>query len=623
MLKTISPADMKRVEMRAMQETAVTGEELMRRAAAHVAEAVRRISRRGLTVCVCGAGNNGGDGLAAMRMLAEADSDFVGECWLLSGMPSPDHERELARLRAKAPQIRIRLIEKEEIPELRPACAIDAMFGTGLSRPLEGGALAMCRLLNAWRENGTAVIAVDIPSGLNGETGEAMGETVTATQTVTFHRPKHGLYLRSGPDFAGSITAGDIGLPAACDDADGYALLEKADLAALLPARKRNTHKGSYGRVLLLVGSRGMAGAAAISATAALRTGAGLVTVACPESILETVQILCPCATCLPLSADEEQAWRQLRERLAWADALGVGCGLGMGAWARTLMERLTAWLSENALPAVIDADGLNLLAEWPDGKGKWLVTPHPAEAGWLLHWETSAVLAQPEKAAHALAERYGAVILKGACSLMCDGAQMALNPYGTPAMAKGGSGDALTGIAAALLAGRAAGAYTMDELSLMQAACALHGLAGEAAAQHSGERGLLATELCEWLGRVPEAETLTDESDEKPPAIALLGRSVTVTVEHPAGLRERERFWQRNCGYVQEILESENRWQDACILSEAQPLEWFEGEVIARLESAEGEYWAVAAKGKRMDAQSIARECEFLGEIRFLEYLH
>lgn len=506
MLKTIAPAEMKRVEMRVMEHTSITGEALMQTAASHVAQAVSRIceGKTGKVVCICGAGNNGGDGLAAMRMLAEKEGLFQGECWMLPGKLSSDAQRELERLLQKTPQVKVRWLEKEKWPEAEPLCVIDAMFGTGLARPLDGLALAMCRQVNQWD---APVVAVDIPSGLNGLTGEVMGEAVQATETVTFHRPKTGLYLKDGPDCTGKITVADIGLrgpeAAAYDDADGCSVLEKTDLSRLLPARRRNTHKGSYGKVLLFAGSRGMAGAAAISAMAALRTGAGLVCVACPENIVDTVQTLCPCATCLPLPQSVHAAWPLLREKLLWADAVGAGCGLGMGEWAAKLLGEMQKWLSENGKPAVLDADALNLTAKGRTTEFRCFVTPHPAEAARLLGSDPKQVMAEPEKAVQQLAKRYGNAVLKGACSLLCDGDCMAINPYGTPAMAKGGSGDALTGILTALLAGRAAGAYRMSDLEVMQSACALHGLAGEMAAEHFGERAMLATDLCEWIGRV------------------------------------------------------------------------------------------------------------------------
>lgn len=624
MLRTITPSEMKRVESRVMQETSITGEALMQNAAAHVARAVRRraAGRAGQVVCLCGTGNNGGDGLAAMRMLAQEDPAFRGVCWLLPGRLSADAQRELERLReAVEDRVAVRRAEDGLALPQEAACAVDALFGTGLSRPLEGAARAACEALNALAEAGVPVVAVDIPSGLNGETGQVMGAAVRACETVTFHRPKPGLYLGQGPDYAGEITVADIGLTApeaaALDDADGMRVLERGE--RFLPPRARTAHKGSFGRVVLWAGSRGMAGAAAIAATAALRAGAGLVTVACPDDVVDVVQTLCPCATCAPLPMDDEDAaWEGLSAALERADALGAGCGLGQGPMAAALMERLLRFLHGRALPCVLDADALNLLARRPawlaDG-ATHVLTPHPGEAARLLGVSTAEILADVPGAAVRIRRRYGAaVVLKGARSVLCAEEGRALNPFGTPAMAKGGSGDALTGVTAALLAGRAAGAYAMDDLFLMQAACALHGLAGERAAQRCGERGMLATDLCECLGFDFWEET-PRRSVQPCAASSPLGRTVHVTVEHRRGTRDAQgRVYELPLGHVAECLESENRWQDACLLGVSGSPEWFEGEVAARLTLAGGEMWVVAPKGTRPTPEEVRRATAFLG---------
>ena len=628
MIRTISPSEMKRVENRVMANTDITGEALMQRAAAHVADAVRlyRKQRGGLVLCVCGTGNNGGDGLAAMRMLACADPDFRGICWMLPGNLTADCRRELDRLNAEAgSRVSVRMLgagESAELPK-KLDCVIDALFGTGLARPLDGLAKALCEAINACD---APVVAVDIPSGLHGETGEVMGAAIKADCTVTFHRPKPGLYLKQGPDHAGSIIVADIGLhvpkAAALDDAAGMHVLEKKDLKWLLPARKKVSHKGSYGRVLLFAGSRGMAGAAGISALAALRAGAGLVTVACPESVVDIVQVLCPCATCLPLSAEAEEAWPLLKEALGRADAVGAGCGLGQGPWTAVMTAKLTEWLSENAKPAVLDADALNLIAR-ADIKmlgANTLITPHPAEAARLMHTDIPAVLEDAPAAAQKLCGEYGAsVVLKGTCSVLCAEAGMAINPFGTPGMAKGGSGDALTGITAALLAGRAAGAYIMNDLQLLQTACALHGLAGEMAAQRFGERGMLATDLCECIGLVQ----CDEEKQEEETAHSLVRRSVTVIVERTAGSRDeedRQKIYRLNCGYVQQVLDEQNEWQDACILGCKEPLEWFDGEVKAEVDVNGQTFWAVALADEIITEEEIQKEMAFLGEVRHIE---
>lgn len=641
MLQTITPAEMKRVETRAMDMGLVTGEALMHGAAAQVAARVQALRNGGKVLCLCGTGNNGGDGLAAMRILAQSDDAFCGECLLLNGTLSSDARRELdALMRAAAGRVSVRRLESDTLPELPRdmTCVIDALFGTGLSRPLSGAALALCEWVNALCN--VPVVAVDIPSGLNGETGQVMGAAVCATETVTFHRPKAGLYLGQGPDHTGVVTIADIGLPARADDACGCAVLEESDLSAVLKPRKRVSHKGSYGRVLLWAGSRGMAGAAAVCATAALRTGAGLATVACPDTILDIVQTLCPCATCVPLPMeDADAAWTLLEGALSCADALGAGCGLGQSAVAAELFERLLAWLNAHALPAVLDADALNLLAKRPAhlaGTAAHLLTPHPAEAARLLGVSTAQVTADALRAAHSLSQRYGAAVaLKGASSVLCDGKNTAISPFGTPAMAKGGSGDALTGVMAALLAGRAAGTYAMNDLTLMQTACALHGLAGRAAEERFGERGVLATDLCMFLGKDFSEQTVQASSKALNQAVSVqtqapnagapspLGKHVTVTVEHKLGShdgKDETHAYALNCGFVQEVLDTDNDWQDACIYGVQKPLEWFEGVVVARLFLAAGTVWVVADEETRPTLQEVRRATAFLGQARTIE---
>jgi ADP-dependent NAD(P)H-hydrate dehydratase / NAD(P)H-hydrate epimerase len=512
MFTTITPEDMRRVERRFMAETGTPSLTLMERAAARVADAaLPYLQNGGKLLAACGAGNNGGDGLAAARILMERLPDLQTTVWRLPGEPSAEAAAQGEKLTAFMDRVETVTLENDA-PELPAgtACALDALFGTGLNRPLAGAARAVAERLNT---SGMPVVAVDIPSGLNGLTGSLSAENgdaaaVHAAVTVTFHRPKLGLCLGDGPDCCGRVIVGDIGIPRERDNAEGMAVLEAGD--PLLPPRKRNTHKGTYGRLLVLAGSFGMAGAAAVCATAALRTGAGLVTVACPREIVPTVQALCPCATCLPLDeTDVDAAWDALLPALERTDALAAGCGLGREALAVGLTKRLFPWLTEHRLPAVLDADALNLLAMlksslsskegFPDTV---VLTPHPGEAARMLAIPAERITADPVAAARALRARYGgAVVLKGAASVLIAADGEALNLLGTPAMAKGGSGDALTGVLGALLAGREA--YGLSGVRLLQAACALHGLAGVAAAERCGERGMLATDLCEAIGRV------------------------------------------------------------------------------------------------------------------------
>lgn len=528
MWKTITPTEMKRIEGEAMAQGLCTGEALMNRAAAAVARRAAEWykDRHGEAICLCGCGNNGGDGLAAMRILAQEEG-LRGSCWLMDGKLSGDAQRELDRLLAECSQVTVHRLAGEEAyaasgvitdengNEMRlpgdAACIIDAMFGTGLSRALEGVAAGLCALSNRAQAAGVPVVAVDIPSGLCGATGKPLGDCIRATETVTFHRPKPGLFLRSGLAMAGKVMVADIGLEPEWDDAEGFSVLEAQELPAFLPPRSRVGHKGTFGRVVLFCGSKGMAGAAGLCATAALRAGAGLVTVACPERILDTVQSLCPCATCLPLPGNVQKAWRMLRGRLASADVLGAGCGLGQGRWARSLMKKLLRYLSENRLPAVLDADALNLLAGMDASAfdlSRCVLTPHPGEAMRLLAGEGLIAPDDAVKAAAAIRAKYGAaVILKGAASVLMTGEGTALNVLGTAALGKGGSGDVLTGVVCALLAGSRHGENPQSQLSLLQAACGMHGLAGMLAEQRFGSRGVLATDVCALLGLAGEGQ--------------------------------------------------------------------------------------------------------------------
>lgn len=533
--RTITPAEMKRIETAAIGAGACTGEALMQCAAAAVARVAEPYYRRspGAVAAVCGTGNNGGDAMAALRMLHSQLPRLKSFCLLPEGELTPDARRELERLRECAGAVIItvgedypghdwfqqgHLVDPALPGAIDLCCVIDGLFGTGLSRPVTGTAAALCQCLNHSHEY-LPVVAVDIPSGLCGRTGQVLGVAVHAAETVTFHRPKPGLFLGQGLAYAGKVTVADIGLPRAYDDAEGADIWPFSLVQRYLPVYRRTDHKGDHGRVVLLCGSPGMAGAAALAATAALRTGAGLVTVACPERILDTVQQLCPCATCLPLSPDGEEAWEQLLPLLSAADVLGMGCGLGKSRWAAGLVRLTLEWLSGSQCPAVIDADALNLLAGM-DNVGfdlsRCVITPHPGEAARLLGVTTEQLCGDAAEAAKQLRLRYsvGGVVLKGAATVIDTTEGSALNLIGTPAMGKGGSGDVLTGLLCALLGLRSHGGmeapwlYRYPEMDpqtelrrLLQIGCGLHGYAGCAAALEQGERGVLATDLCRYLG--------------------------------------------------------------------------------------------------------------------------
>ena len=339
------------------------------------------------------------------------------------------------------------------------------------------------------------VIAVDIPSGIDGETGAAPDAFIRASATVTFHAPKRGLYLTARREAVGKLTIADIGLwemtyvtgtlkkalhPPLCSVYTPLAL-------RYLGKRKLSAHKGDCGRVLIYAGKTGMAGAAAMCLKAAVTAGAGLTTAACEKGIMPILQTLVPNAMCMEIgeAAQSPPAY----------DVLALGCGLGQSEeiWRNIL----SLWNPEK--PSVWDADALNLLAKHPMKLGKKaVITPHPGEAARLLGCAVEDILKDRLAAARALAEKYGCTaVLKSDVSVICaigeDGPEYMLNAVGSPALAKGGSGDALTGILAARLA-------QTDPLQAAAQACLWHGMAGVAGEKQYGQRELTTDQLISCL---------------------------------------------------------------------------------------------------------------------------
>ncbi len=511
-MQTITPAQMKELEMRYMQETGVPGILLMEQAAMGVADAIARHVPQGARVLfLCGPGNNGGDGYAAARIWKMRGGQ--ADVWEVTAEQRGDAKvnRDLAR----AFGVDVYGAD-DDLDQYAYAAYVDALFGTGLTRPIAGDAE---RLIHAvydaiMSDPGKPVIAVDIPSGLDGTTGEALGlpgyGLLPATETVTFHRVKQGLLLRNGPEFTGTMTVCPILIPedsSVNEDYDGIELLSPADLAGAF-RRSPTAHKGDLGRVVIFCGSRGMAGAAALCANAAMRTGAGLTNILCRESLLPILQVLAPCATCTvlpevngclsPACADI------VRHALERADAACIGCGMGQTADVLSVLRTF----AKAACPVVWDADALNLLAQHEELlplKEEDVITPHLGEAARLLDDDAEGLSLDPLGTLDRLHDLCGCIVLlKGARTLITDGMSTWCNLCGTPAMAKGGSGDVLSGILTALLARRdEADRFDADVHSpVYLAACGalVHGLAGIAAEKAQGENGVLATDLIDHI---------------------------------------------------------------------------------------------------------------------------
>ena len=492
MIRTISPQDMREMERGFLDGTGFPSLLLMEHAAlAVVRELEALVSPGTLVLFVCGGGNNGGDGCAAARLWMQRGGR--AEVWLLRS-PSQmtgDAGLNAALLNGRGAVMKVLYGEAPKIPAGCRA-VVDALYGTGLSRAPEGAALSAIRRMN---ESALPIVAVDLPAGVDGATGHIPGEAVRACVTVAFHRAKHGHLLFPGRAYTGKLIIADIGILQEWDGALGVDALEEADARALLPTRERDANKGSFGHVLCVAGSEGMAGAACLCTSAALRSGAGLATLACPFPVLSAAQTLVPCAMARAVSMGPHlgvDAAEPLAELAAGKAALALGPGLGRAeeSWLAILD------LVESDTPKVVDADGLFLLAEHGGLCGEnTVLTPHPGEMSRLLHISVAEVTENPVEAARKLSQETDAcVLLKGATTVIAQGEDLSMNLTGCDGMATGGCGDVLTGLIAGLMA-QGLPAYDAARLGAYW-----HGKAGEAAQADKGARAMTAWDLEEHL---------------------------------------------------------------------------------------------------------------------------
>jgi NAD(P)H-hydrate epimerase len=455
-------------------------------------------------VVVCGPGNNGGDGLAAARMLA--DRGHAVSIFTLADPESyrGDAAENAVRARAAGLALQSLAASRARAAFARALAdadvAVDALFGTGLARPLRGLAARVVDLLN---RSGRPIVAADLPSGLSSDTGAVIGPSVAASRTVAFGAPKICHVAYPARERCGRITVADIGISRTILDRMGrrFFLTEPADAAAALRPRIADSHKGDFGRLAVIAGSRGKAGAAILAARGALRAGAGLVTVFCPASLEPEIIGSLPEAMTFGLpeegGAIAAAAWPHAAAALKEFDAAVAGPGLSTAHGAVSFLDHLRRW----PRPLVCDADALNAFAGRPRAfasRSPRVLTPHPGEAARLLGVSTRTIQADRLGSARRLARSAGAVVvLKGAATLVAEpGGSVAVNPTGTPLMATAGSGDVLAGALGALLAG---GTRAREAA---RAAVWLHGAAGELLAQDLGDAGLLSHELADAIPR-------------------------------------------------------------------------------------------------------------------------
>lgn len=500
---------MKEIDRRTITEIGIPSLVLMERAAMAVAEEVKRRAAKTEKIwCACGCGNNGADGVAAARMLHLAGYPVVV---IYIGNREKASE-EFKRQAVIAENLGVSFIAYREFIPGSCDILVDAIFGVGLARPVEGEFLEFFTMLKGASPRLT--VAVDLPSGISSDSGQVLGAALKAQVTVTFGWEKLGTVLYPGKDYSGQVIVADIGFPPlsalnalGAGEPANYAFTYEAEDKCRLPLRPAYGNKGSFGRVLIVAGSKNMGGAAYLSALAAYRMGAGLVKILTVSENREFLQARLPEAILETYSgemfhANPEDYRPVLEENCEWADVVVLGPGLGKAPYVEALTEMV---LTIACTPIVVDADALNMIAAHPYMCGYFteniILTPHLGEMARLTGKSIQEIQQDVPGTAAAYAAHYGITcVLKDAVTAVAlrDG-RIYLNTSGNSAMAKAGSGDVLTGIIAALLA------QGMDEMEGTILGVYLHGLAGDLYREERGSYGMLAGELADCAGMLAD----------------------------------------------------------------------------------------------------------------------
>ena len=496
-MKVLTAAQMREVD-RLTMERGIPGLILMENAAMGVVELMAKrlgpLSAQRIVV-ICGKGNNGGDAIVAARHLAGAGCQpvLVLLCRRneLQGDPLLHFQKLVSAIRV------YELPTLDELSgivvETEPAVVVDGLLGTGLKGQVREPYATTIKIINGLH---LPVVSIDIPSGLGSDTGEVHGFGVRADMTVTMGLPKIGLLKPAAADFVGAIEIADIGIPREFVEeiSTDVELLMAQDVKPLLPPRRRSAHKGDFGHLLVIAGSEGYTGAPVMVAHAAARAGAGLVTLAVPRNIYPIVAAHCP-PEVMTQPVDFEQFNPGYFARF---DAVAIGPGLGQQAETQKMVWKV---VSSCPVPMVVDADALNAMAQGVAALKKLqkplVLTPHPGEMARLNGMTAKDVQTDRWGVARSFAQEYGVVVvLKGAGTVVTDkSSRLWINSTGNPGMAKGGMGDALTGIIGAFLT------QGMAALDAARAGVFIHGLAGDLANKKLGAHAMLTTDLIEHLG--------------------------------------------------------------------------------------------------------------------------
>ena len=508
-MKIVSSAEMKRIESRC-EARGISASQLMENAGRAFAEEVREwgggVAGKNV-VALIGPGNNGGDGLVAARRLHDWMANV--EVCLCSPRPESDKNLDLLLERGLHP---MPVYEDGGLEALREALksaeiVVDAALGTGRSRPIAGKLEEIFTELEAaGKSNGNLrVAAMDLPSGVDADSGQGDPAGPRADLTVALGYPKTGMFAFPGASRVGNLRIADIGVPDGLANEVSLEMLTGPMVKGLLPERPADAHKGTFGRLVVVAGSGRYVGAAYLACAAATRVGAGLVTLACSPVVRAIVGARAAEVTYIPMEdGSEVQDWKTaIDEEIEQSNALLVGCGLGREARVWDLVKGLLLDGGGDATPAVVDADGLNALASedgwWDKLNREAVLTPHPGEMSRLMGVSTAEIQGDRIGTAREAAGRWGqTVVLKGAHTVVArpDG-RAVVSPFANPGLASAGTGDVLAGAIAGLMS---------QGLGVWEAALAgvyLHGVAGEVGREEMGEAGLVASDL---LPRLPGA---------------------------------------------------------------------------------------------------------------------
>ncbi len=497
-MKIITAEEMRRID----RASSVDPETLMERAGKGLADFIRFKLPR-IPVCfICGRGNNGGDGFVAARYLKEKGFDvdirLAGDPGKLSGLPGTQAAKLSIPVRG--------ITDPSELKEVlkTPSIAVDCLFGTGFRPPLDSYSRGILEIIN---KNSKITLACDIPSGVNGDSGDADGGAVSADITLSFEFPKIGHLLGPGAELTGTLEIAGIGTGVSPEKFFQEAeLTVPGDIDFYFRRRKRDTHKKVFGHVLVLGGSPGMAGAPGMAVLGALRAGAGLVTCAAGKSVAEAAAGWAASSMQLHLEENPDGSIKSGSAGMISGyagrrnvDCLLIGPGLGAGKEQSELVKRV---IEGSGSPVLIDADGLNALSGrlelLRECRQPVLLTPHPGEFERIAGYGCGKSLPERIKAARDLSERTGsAVLLKGYRSIIASEGEVFINPTGGPALAAGGSGDVLAGICGALMG------QGVTPFDAARAGAWVHGRAGDISAWHTNERYVLPEDILNNLWRV------------------------------------------------------------------------------------------------------------------------